>query len=394
MFDNCAAFNQPIDFNTAQVTNMSGMFRGCVSLTQRPIFRNFNPQIVDEGMFDGTPLQPAQAAANPPILAAPNPGVAFEVHNVFDRINISTLLDLIQVPGHVDRSYQAPDFGQYVLDTLREFINNVPEDKRAGIQETLNDRLCNHILHFTYTSNHTYHVDGVAHTVLFGKIVDSVLAFVATRPPDRIAEYMETFTRDCVSAYATGPPSCARGVVERMVTSLGNWSGGTDANNPAAEQLYVDLAKVVGGVDDANPGASVLPVQVQEFAGQCISKDGHIRASLLAVDEANIEERKRLLKNCITKRLGLPDNTDIPAMTAYLSGNSAAYVLSNEFINQYEPDGGGRRRMYKNKSNKRTARRKPITRRKRTTRRKTTTKRKRTAKRKNTTRRHSSFRNF
>ena len=79
---------------------------------------------------------------------------------------------------------------------------------------------------------------------------------------------------------------------------------------------------------------------VSHFASNCVND---IKTSLLAVDESNMEERRRLLRNCILEKLELPVTTEIPALTTYL--NNANYVLGNEFLEGI--DGGGRRRMHK-----------------------------------------------
>ena len=38
MFQNCSAFNQPLNFNTSSVQNMSGMFSGCSVFNQALVF--------------------------------------------------------------------------------------------------------------------------------------------------------------------------------------------------------------------------------------------------------------------------------------------------------------------------------------------------------------------
>ena len=317
-FLRCAAFNQLVTFDTSQVTDMRGMFCECSSLAHRPVFTNHNPQAIENGVFYDTPLPPV-----------PTPGAAFEVHNVFNRINMRRLLELIRVAEHIDTgNYAQPAFGEHVDQKLRGFIvNNVSEDKRANVLNSYN-RLSLQIKHFTFTNTSTSRANGVVHTISFGTIINSVIAFVETRPSELIATYMETFVNDCVTAYAMGPTiSCAHGIIERLVSSLGNLAGITDVNNPAIKQLYINLAREVGGVDEANPGASVLPAQVSHLAANCINE---IKTSLLAVDEANMAERRRLLRNCILEKLGLPVTTESPAITAYLT--SADDVLSNEFL--------------------------------------------------------------
>ncbi|WP_218743514.1 BspA family leucine-rich repeat surface protein, partial [Mycoplasmopsis anatis] len=37
MFSNCQNFNQPLNFNTSKVKEMTDMFAGCISLTQERI---------------------------------------------------------------------------------------------------------------------------------------------------------------------------------------------------------------------------------------------------------------------------------------------------------------------------------------------------------------------
>ena len=290
MFYECTSFNQPVSFDTSRVTNMRGMFGGCTSMAQRSVvFTNHNPHqdinINMADMFDDTPPHPQVPMQG---------GVAFEVHNAFNRINMRKLLDLIQVAEHVGTgNYAQPAFGEHVDQKLRGFIvNNILEDKRANVLNSYN-RLSSQIKHFAFTTASISRTNGVVHAIPLGTIIDSVIAFVETQPSELITTYMETLVSDCVAAYATGPVSCAKGIIERLITSLGNLAGITDVNNPAIKQLYINLAREVGGVDEVNPDATVLPTQVSHFAATGVNE---IKTSLLEVDEANMTERRRLCR--------------------------------------------------------------------------------------------------
>ena len=98
--------------------------------------------------------------------------------------------------------------------------------------------------------------------IMCSDVVQLALAFVRRQPAAFRANYVETFTYDCATAYDSGVGiqgnlSCSQGVWERLVTSIANGGVGTDV------PLYQELAGIMQN--------HVTPETIQTFTAQCVN---------------------------------------------------------------------------------------------------------------------------
>jgi uncharacterized protein YjbI with pentapeptide repeats len=161
---------------------------------------------------------------------APAPaGVAYEIHNAFDKINIDKYYKIIDQDDN--KTYD--NVVEYVQDLFTKFINQhfTEEDKTNSI-EGLNQIL--EKLSLSESRN--------IHNKLIGKSVD----FVMKQPKEFIDFYIRAFIQDCYHAYSGEDGlSCVKGIIERFVFITGDTAFAMCPDD-CANKTYTDLKKLFG----------------------------------------------------------------------------------------------------------------------------------------------------
>jgi hypothetical protein len=145
---------------------------------------------VSEGIWD-----------NGEIVQGPRPGVAYEIHNAADNINMDKYYELLQI--------DVPDEHYTDIDDMPEYIKgqfmNIIREKMPEKEEILNAILtkANNLIN--------------ENKVFVGRTVDYVM-----KQPDEFKElYIASFIIDCSQAYeGEHQMSCNKGILERINISL------------------------------------------------------------------------------------------------------------------------------------------------------------------------------
>jgi surface protein len=237
MFEGATSFNQPLDrWDVSNVRNMRNMFKN-TSLSQDPNW-NISPNVNTRNMFQGTPLArqrrgraqraPAAAAQPPPPPAeAPAPrarqtrraapavrppppppaeepgGVAFEIHNAFDRFKLNEFIDLIKSKSNF-MNRDRP------LQPLIDNINANPANS-AEVKRDLTAKINRIFTTLREYGGYNTNIDKITFCI----------QYVLMQPQEFIDAYIQTLITDCLKAYSSGrQESCVKGVYERIFYSF------------------------------------------------------------------------------------------------------------------------------------------------------------------------------
>jgi uncharacterized protein YjbI with pentapeptide repeats len=150
-------------------------------------------------------------------IAPPVPGVAFEVHNQFNAINIDGITDYlnnfnndINHPGNPN-AISDNNEPNNLFTPLFAFINNselfLPNEK-----ETIKNNLQSRILE---------RVEGYGNINELYPLLRSIINFVSRQENNFIEQYIRVYIQDCLEAYSgNNGASCTKGMVERIITTL------------------------------------------------------------------------------------------------------------------------------------------------------------------------------
>lgn len=368
MFQSCSAFNQPLNnWNVSGVHSFLYMFEGAISFNQDLSMWYIADQADIEDMFVRTsmvpehypqlvntetdeiiihqlrpqrpPPPPPAPEPEPPARARPAPtGVAFEVHNRFNNIDIAQLLDAVKSGVGMD-VYNGSNLNEEWVTELRALARQT--DRASELLPKL-DALVPKIRDINFRGFSIGGENGV-------NVFYTILNFVKRQEKAFKDNYVTFFIEDCFGAYSSGDTtSCVKGVQERMVFALGQ--AGYNLDNPVYQQL-------------SNAMFQVKDSQLFHFIGACLesAKAGMVGKSM--------DEKKGLLMECVKSKLHASDpSLHLAGLTDRIQG---LIDQSNDMLEDDALSGGRRRR--------RTPRRKRATR--RTRKRRVTHKRKRHAKR-------------
>ena len=187
MFSNATSFNQDIsNWNISRDSKTNGMFsnattiiqsinfiptavRQRVELDNRRVTERQNRirevrerEIREQERIEQEIRDRANRENRENIQRQRNPGIAFNVHNIFKNINIDELIKLIN-NGNLD-IYESTtsDFKQYVLNELQNMLNNYSRDNKSELQEKFNN-ISNKIMSINYKNNN---IKNLYYTVL------------------------------------------------------------------------------------------------------------------------------------------------------------------------------------------------------------------------------------
>ncbi len=146
-------------------------------------------------------------------------GVAFEVHNAFNNINKQKLINFLKDPAHPVPVFDSnDDFIDYFDTTLREFLSLLPNNANKDNIMTDYNKILDERLGLI-----NYHPQGETN---YKPLIANVLEYVKRQSDDFKKRYGFSFTYDNAHAYeGEHPLSCAKGMIERFVTTLGNVAG-------------------------------------------------------------------------------------------------------------------------------------------------------------------------
>lgn len=158
------------------------------------------------------------AFAEPPVV-----GVAFEIHNAFNKLNLNGIYAFLkaynqQHPNDINPNtrpqqleIRGDDFALRVLKPLVYFIYNSGMYNDDNFKnEKLND--------FNAIYNRIRRTDSLADKM---DVIDACIDFVVRQDNDFIEQYINILTQDCMHAYSgENQASCSAGMVERLITVL------------------------------------------------------------------------------------------------------------------------------------------------------------------------------
>ena len=268
----------------------------------------------------------AQAA---PVIATP--GVAFEIHNLFNELNIDKITNFIR-----EFNQSHPDFnnktissssrsGQDLFLPLLVFIDqsdlfspNEKQDYKSKLVRILG-------LAQTY--------GGFAQNKNLLKLI---IEFVSKQNDDFIHQYIEIINDECLNAYGRNQPSCVKGMFERIITTL-DQTVKLLITEPKYENndIYKKIKSLFNKID--------FNELVQEWANAYLS-DGTNPDEIKDLTE---EARKDHFITFITAKYG---NLITPEITQKIMKEANDYESSGVF--KILSFGGKRRKTKKNKSKK------------------------------------------
>jgi hypothetical protein len=342
MFTDAINFNEPNGkWNVSNTRDMVEMFSGASDFNQVLTAWVLNPSVKTDGMFDGNTL-----ISYPPIHSR---GVAFEVHDVFKDISISSLISVIGERNRegnlvIQQYISMPfSFDTYIKQIITSLIEEVEEgeykNNLISRYDALNTRLTN--IHTSVSQDNI----NLAYTVLL---------YVLRQPKIFKQMYIKEFLQQCTEAYGDfdieAPElniSCRAGVFERIILMLG----------PAARQYSITLGNEYD--DSYNSLMNALSNQLSNeklntWASICATEK---EAELDDTGVEKVQEHIGIYRDCIREKLIganiIKDNygNNHPEFKTYMQKSIIPLVKSNNGVRE------GGRRTCKNKSKNKSKRR-------------------------------------
>lgn len=307
MFYDASHFNQPLDnwdvsncddftymFNNSEETEyafIQDISNWRINETAREsteeMFHNDFPDIFKPLAF--RPRQPLRFRNQATAPVAPGRGIAFQVHNKFDKLNIPALVNLIKSGPDLD-VYTGANLNQEWLAELRGLAEN------SGIPElsTKLSRISGKIAGIDFAKPiHNLNGDSLFYTVL---------NFVKRQPKAYQDNYVNFLVEDSCNAYSAGDTtSCLQGIKERMILALGQAGYNLDT------ELYKQISSILFQVSDS---------QIYSFISACLET---MKADLVG---KSLDEKKQSLLNCVNGKLAISGEMGVNSKIMELIGQS------------------------------------------------------------------------
>jgi surface protein len=213
MFKQCSAFNQDLSqWNVARVTLMREMFSDCVNFNINPRWQ-LNQNVNTNRMFDNTPLQGtvlqgAQRQQPAPQQPVQHQGLAWEVHNAFDDLDLPKFMSIVRRENNGASNFKDTN---NVLEPVISYINS---SDTALTQEQKTRYTTNFRKHRGIIENVNAYIE--EHPEVKTNTLE-VIQFVLSQEPNYKDLYIETFENECMGGYSTGNrQSCTKGMFERI----------------------------------------------------------------------------------------------------------------------------------------------------------------------------------
>lgn len=178
-------------------------------------------------------------------------GIAFEVHNAFEKINKKALFSFFKENSieNINIPSTNETFIKYMKNTLDEFIQLIPDTNSRKTSSMLDvENIFDNLL------------KNIQYTDEYKKLISYSLEYVKAQPEDFKMAYVSNFTYDCAHAYnGDNGMSCAKGIIERFVTSL----------IPAA-MLYIDEGRYNRLIHILTPFN--LKKAIMDFSSACLEE--------------------------------------------------------------------------------------------------------------------------
>ena len=348
MFYNCNNFNEPLNnWNVSNVTDMQFMFSQCINFNQdlsnwtlrelvntnsmfssaNNMREEFKPRIeTTQRQTQGRQTQGRQTqrrqTQDPAVVAERNiqnqaretTGVAFHVHNKFDEIDMTKLIELV---NNGKLKIYPKNFGEYVKNELQTMIDNYDKSDKQQLQ-TMFNRLSTKMSDITYSNNDI-------------NICYTVIDFVKRQEKSYQDNYIKLYLTECFNAYdgSGDNTSCVRGIKERLVFSLGQ--AGFDIDNP----LYANISELLFPISNS---------QIYTFLSNCI-KDNQTRLDEIGEGNDKINEKKELVKQCVIEKIkSSSPNVNVTSLETNI----------NKALNDAQDMLGGKRKTRKTRKNRKS----------------------------------------
>jgi Leucine-rich repeat (LRR) protein len=226
----------------------------------------------------------ARAAAttrDAPEAAPAGPGLAFQVHRAFDKINKVALFAFLGDGTPIPTFDTNEEFIEYIDSTLRELIDTLPDTNDR--KEPTNTK---------YAEIYDKIISKVEYTTAYKEIITNALEYIKRQPLLFKQNYIYYFVYDNFHAYngAGSTLSCAKGTIERFIFALKTAAElmQTENQNAYNANNYEELISLVS--------PKTLQELINEYAQQCIQEER-------VTSKATKDERKAELKLCIRERV-------------------------------------------------------------------------------------------
>ena len=175
----------------------------------------YDENTMADAVLEAQPDDQMVAIEAPPVYLQPQPqfqGVAFEVHNAFDKINMDRYMEIINtVIDDTNVADYKRDIIGYVKRKFTEKIEELEFTNKATKLQELENVLTKLGLSDLIRVEHIQ--------IQIGKTVDYVLL----QSPAFIELYIDGFIEECAHAYAgQAGLSCVKGIVERFIMFIGS----------------------------------------------------------------------------------------------------------------------------------------------------------------------------
>ena len=254
-------------------------------------------------------------------------GVAFEVHNLFNLLDMPRITQYIRTFNDITppnpNTQSSTQSENNLFTPLLIFVDKsslfVPNEKIENKQKLEN------ILQRLETMqnfNENYR-----------PLLESVIRFVSSQNDSFIEQYIRILSDECLNAYGAGNQSCLKGVFERMITTLNSVTIALMTEPQFKDnQTYKDIKNLFNNID--------FNETVQEWA-RLYLEGGENEAELTPLTPA---QRKEHFKNFMRRKYGT------------LLSQGIEQQINNE-ANEYETSGVFDRMSFGGKRTKKTKRR-------------------------------------
>jgi len=343
MFDDCLQFNQPLNkWDVSSVESMSFMFAGCLQFNQ-PL-NNWdmkNKHYVD--MFRNCPIINTHL---PQGFIKPEVVDPHQIHREFGNIDYAKLIfffkEKIPKTENMKIDYMKINFSKLIEDSMSGMINDIKEVEGDispiyDYQKKSHDEKNNSLEEYKKNiySRLLMIIDSIKNNAIneygpqFSDFVYYSLEYVKHQSTQFKTAYVDTFTKDCVTANRGNTMSCPKGIFERITSSLREGCEAIMTSSNHSDKLveYRMLAHIIGEKIE-------LTMFIQNSIQQWYQI--HSEPSNKFADNVSVEVRRQNLIEYLKSQF--PD-TDEQIMDEVVKKYADSYGYANDVF-----EGGTRRK--------------------------------------------------
>ena len=264
------------------------------------------------------------------------PGIAYQVHGAFDKINKPVLFAYLNsegVPEPLLKNDGSPiddeDFAQYIYDTITTILNTMSTNnannatKKTTILEEFNSIYANRLSVVSYDTETR-------------EMIRSALEYVKRQDDIFKREYAYYYTYDNFHAYeGAASLSCTKGMIERFVTTLTQAAAIVKESNPEVFEAnnYEELIEIVS--------APTIQEAITKYSQKCFQDE---RLNLKPTKAEKMAELKLCIKEKIAAKFGANSVTNEIDESINTVAQSLESMINN---NNNTTEGGARRKKAK-----------------------------------------------